>query len=385
VRRVLPLVVVAACFGGKDTIGLPCDFTSQCNAGQSCVMGKCVGFDEDTGGETAASSGSIESSTTTAPAGDLPPCVPFLEDVAPLRSRIVLVLDVSRAAAVTWNDDNNGGTPEIPRYDSLRASLNARLPELDPTVDLGLALAPSGDATAVPDVGACAVDAAPQVGVAEANAAVVLGALPGAASPGAAPIAGAMQAAIDALAASTGPQPHAVVLVLAGAANCSAGARGDAMFESYADELHGVVAAGRDDGIPTAVVGVGLPDEPYPELLDGFPDGVNPHDKAQLLADDGGLPRPAVDKYYRAMDGINLGNSIRDAFFAARRCVLPLPAQLAGVSFEVLVAGAPIDEVASCADGDGFVVGTDTVEICGSACGTLKADEATATLRVECG
>lgn len=351
------LAQVAGCFGQKDTLGLPCNFDAQCDLGQACVMGECRSLGDETGATTPGES------TTDG-------CMSTPIELAPLPARVVLVLDRSAATALAWDDDGDAGTPTLPRWDSVRAAVMDQLPAVDDSTELGLVLAPAAAAT-----DACMLDAAATLAIAPGNAAAIVSALPSDAQGGA-PLTGAFTLALADLAAQPGPGSRAVVLVLAGAANCANG------LDVYDAQLEAIVAAGLEMGVPTVVVGVGPSEETAPVAIDDFPDGVSPHMVAMALADLGGRPRPP-DSYYRASNGINLVPAVRDALFAARGCVLPRPDGVNEVDdVQLRLDGDAVPRIDTC-DAPGFVVRSDALEICGTWCSALKLG-ATAEVTVGC-
>jgi hypothetical protein len=354
--RALRLFAIAAtagsiggCFGQKDTLGLPCDFASQCDIGQTCELGECRELAD------------------TDPTG----CMPVEMELAPVASRIVLVVDRSAAMSDPWDHDGEPSTDPVERWPGVIEALTTELAAVDAVAELGLVLAPTAAGEA------CGVDEAPAVAIAASAAASVVAALPELADGGD-PIAQALAVATASLAAQSGSAPRSIVLVLAGAANCA-----DGDLEAFDGAAEATIAAALADGIPTVVVGI-APDEAVDaEPGNGRPDGVAAAEVATALAMAGGRPR-APDGDFRATNGVALAPTLRDALFTARGCVLARPDGIADPEdVQVHVAGQSLPLLETC-DGSGFVVGPDAIEVCGSSCGALKLS-GTALVTVDCG
>jgi hypothetical protein len=352
--RALGLVAVAmiaGCFGQKDTLGLQCDFDSQCDLGQDCVQGTCV--ERDDTGSDGGSTG----------------CMASERELAPLPSRIVLVVDRSAAMADAWDHDGDPGTADIGRLSVVTSAIADAIAELDPADELGLVLAPS-DAT-------CSVDAVPVVPLAAGAGPDVVSALPDTAEGGA-PLGPAIASATAALTAASGPGPRAIALVLAGAPGCL-----DAAPDAFDAGAVDAIGTARQAAIPTVVVGVAPS-----EVVDADPgnakaDGVAPAVVAIDLAEQGGRPRPSGGDY-RAANGVTLGPTLHDALFAARGCVLPRPEGITAPSDVVLrIDGEAVPRRDAC-DDSGFVVRADAIELCGSWCDALKLG-GSAVATVACG
>ena len=196
-------------------------------------------------------------------------------------------------------------------------------------------------------------------------------------SEGGDPLAHALEVATASLSAQSGGAPRSIVLVLAGAANCVDGDR-----EAFDAAAESAIASALTSGIPTVVVGV-APDETIDaDPGDARPDGVAAAEVAIALAMAGGRPR-APHGDFRADNGITLATTLRDALFTARGCVLPRPPGIAAPEdVQLRIDGQTIPRLQAC-DASGFVVGSETIEVCGSSCGALEL-AGTAFVTIDC-
>ncbi|MCH9680549.1 MAG: VWA domain-containing protein, partial [Deltaproteobacteria bacterium] len=250
----------------------------------------------------------LDSSGATTDSG-LPTCGESEFVLQAASSRVMLVLDKSGSMVTnTWDHDDDPATEEISRWASLHATVDLVTTNFNGSLEFGSLLYPSLDATSSYDESACVVADSPEVAVATANAGAVMGALPAAGAveeiQGGTPSAAAMNVALEHLQGLGGATPGAILFITDGEANCRADAASvTELFEDYDQALHTTVHdAWKGDGIPTYVVGIAIRDEVLPSAVDGAPDGINPHEQLEQLAQDGGRPLQGGGTSYYATD-----------------------------------------------------------------------------------
>ncbi|MCX4240619.1 vWA domain-containing protein [Paraliomyxa miuraensis] len=307
-------------------------------------------------------------------------------EVAP--SRVMLVLDKSGSmAANSWDHDGDPTTGEIPRWTSLHATVDVVTSSFGGSIEFGALLYPSIGATSSYDANACWVADSPEILPAPDNAAAIMDALPGPwqtdVIQGGTPSAAAVTVALQTLRDGDDGGRQAILFITDGEANCRADAEvGPELFEIYDHSLHTVVEdAWSDEGIPTYVVGIAIRDQMLPNTVDGSPDGINPHEQLQLLAQQGGRPRAdGPTQYYAANDQVELENALAEIAAEQFDCTVaiePVPEHPDYVQFEL--GGERIEQVQDCADGDGWRWTSadgpyDRIQLCGGACEAVAAE-----------
>jgi hypothetical protein len=307
----------------------------------------------------------------------------FVLEVNP--TRIMLVLDKSGSmVSNTWDHDDDPSTDEVTRWSSLHATVDLATSAFDGSIDYGMLLYPSLEATSTYDANACVVANAPEVPVAPQNATAIMNALPPAnatnAIQGGTPSATAVSVALEELRGFDASLPRAILFITDGEANC----RADAgvvtqLFEVYDDTLHTLVEdAWTAEGIPTYVVGIAIRDEILPVAVDGTPDGINPHEQLNLLAEQGGRPQQGGDAlYYAATNQLELEAALSEIAAEQFDCVVDLVPEPEHPTFvKIEINGVEYPRLADCAAGDGWVYSNpdgpyDTIVLCGAACDTL--------------
>jgi hypothetical protein len=181
---------------------------------------------------------------------------------------LMLVLDKSGSMLTEWDHDNDGGTPDVTRWNSLYNVVDFVVGEFDAQINFGAVLFPSRNATSSYGSAACLVEEVPEVEVLPENGANVLDGIPGPDAgegdiQGATPATKGVNTAVDHLAALDPSIDRVMVLVTDGAANCTpGGATASELMEDYDITLPDAVgAAYEDETIPTYVVGIDIVDE----------------------------------------------------------------------------------------------------------------------------
>jgi hypothetical protein len=307
-------------------------------------------------------------------------------DAAP--GRVMLVLDKSGSMVHTnnlWDHDDDPETDDVTRWFSLHAVVDEITSSFDNTIDFGMLLYPSLAATSEYDATACLVDDQPEVPIGPSNAQAIMGVLPGANADGeirgGTPSRVAVEVALEHLRTFDTAIPRAILYVTDGEANCSPDAGSSPeLFEQYDDVVHDIVEdAWLIDEIPTYVVGIAIRDEVLPNTPNGTPNNINPHEKLNELAEQGGVPRDGAVKYYRTDNEIELLAALEEIAAEQVSCVIPLdppPTHPAFVTVEI--EGELIPKVDDCATEDGWVFHEPdedgvfhTIELCGTACDQL--------------
>jgi hypothetical protein len=377
------------------------------------LLAGCAGAgDEDGGDESSEGPGGIyveEGSSSEGGEGDGwgGEEVPIMCDLSVftcphvLVRPVMLVLDNSysmRAPRVgLWDDDRDDldddgwidgapgqeATPRVTRWRSLHRAVEMMSVLSEQRLDLAATLFPA--AASATDV--CAMGSGPEIPFGTDWAAALLAedipysieTTPGGASPTAAGI----EAAMAGIEARGGELPGAMVLVTDGPANC-----GDES-DGHDERLAEVVAAARERGVSTYVVGVDIAAGVVSPPGRGMPDGVEEVDvRAALseLAVLGGTAQPGEAAFFDAVDEASLTDSLRTITEQATSCVLefevPIPEdvyEVASMRVETVDAvreyGAAL--TGDCAGESGWRftdAGRQRIELCGEACSVMQAN-----------
>ncbi|MCY1057833.1 vWA domain-containing protein [Nannocystis sp. SCPEA4] len=265
---------------------------------------------------------SISSSTTS----DLLKCDEFIPPaIEPVIPRVVLVLDKSGSMLTLWDHDGDGATDTVTRWSSLHAVVESILTGLDSAVNFGALLFPALQATSNPNMTACIVNPDPLVPVGPMAAAAILDAIPAADTmtiAGGTPSTEGILAAVDELSGLEGDEPKFIIFITDGAANCDPGQ--DQLFDDYDDRLATAVADARTAGFPTHVVGIDILNELTPIEPGGNPDGINPYEKLNELAEIAGTARDGAEKFYNATNQIELQAALMEITKTVLSCEIKL-------------------------------------------------------------
>jgi hypothetical protein len=128
-------------------------------------------------------------------------------------------------------------------------------------------------------------------------------------------------------------------------------------------------------------VGIAIRQQDTPSQADGVPDAINPHERLDELAEQGGRPREGEgSRYYATENQADLEAALQQIAGQQVSCVAPLDPQPEHPLFVELQVGAQtIDRVEDCATEDGWVFVNpdgpyDSIELCGTACDRLAAE-----------
>ncbi|MFY0532036.1 vWA domain-containing protein [Nannocystis pusilla] len=305
----------------------------------------------------------------------------------PLVPRVVLVLDKSGSMLFEWDHDGDPATAAVTRWSSLHAVVESMVGGLDSVVQFGAVLFPSLAAKAKPTIDACVVGSDLEVPVGPQAGAAILGAIPPADTTtiaGGTPSTDGILAAVSELDSLEGDEPKFIIFITDGAANCDPG--NQRLFDDYDDRLATTVADARAAGYQTHVVGIDISNALTPVLQDGNPDGINPYEKLNELAEIAGTARPGDEKFYNATNEqelqaalmaitgdvvsceIGLGKPVPDHFYIQRVEIgeEPDPQEYDGQD----------TQVGDCGSESGWQYTSparDAILLCGAACEHYKA------------
>jgi hypothetical protein len=337
---------------------IPCSNDEECPSGDICEDGFC-GLCLDCCGEAV-----LEIKITT--------------------PNMVLVVDKSGSmVANSWDSDADPNTPMVTRWFSLHQVVEFIVSDFGASINLGMQLFPSLKAKTEYNNNACLVEMTPEVPVAAENGAKVLSALPPASAmaqiSGGTPSRLGLQAAIAHLESIDDGLPKFIAFITDGAANCSPEGADPLdtglLFETYDDQLLGVVEDAASKGIGVFVVGIDTPNELTPVKPDGNPDGVNPFAKLNELAIAGGFPKnDPSEQFYNAQNQIELQAALVGISETVLSCVIaldPVPVFPNYVEVKVDAVDYGNTQVTDCATQDGWMYTSpakDEIELCGVAC-----------------
>ena len=342
-----------------------CVDDSDCRDGLFCLDGHC-GF--------CPNAESQRGSSATAGAGRCSPCGEAVITVPLPAANLVLVADKSASmASQTVDHDGDPDTPPVSRWHVLVGAIDALAAEHELTLNLGLMLMPSLEATSAYDVSACVTSLAPEVEAAPENGSTISAILPPASAPtldGARPMKAAIRTARDHLLTNPDGREAAILLLSDGAANCDPEAKGEAdRFEALDDGVIQTVADARAEGIATYVIGLGAADVPAAAVIDGEPDGVNPSEFLAAVALAGG-GHPYVNTSDQSEVDAAVG-AVASALIPCTFALDPVPQWPMDVTLGIgdVDYGAAIEGPCGGADGWRYVdADFDAIELCGVAC-----------------
>ena len=311
------------------------------------------------------------------------PCDEIKVTLKPVVPNVMLVVDKSGSMLLTWDHDANAGTPQVTRWFSLWAVVDKILTNFNATFNFGMNLFPSKSAQQAYNATACPVNGNVEVPVAPLNKDAIVAALPAQNNntiKGGTPTAAGVTSALNHLKTLDPAIPRAIMLITDGAANCTTGAMIPALFEMYDQSVHTIVGnAWNNDKIPTYVIGIATINMVLPNVQDGNPDGINPFIKLNELAVAGGKPKnDPNEKFYNADNQIELDAALNAIVKDAQSCVIPLEVEPGFPDFtKVKVGGVYWPKIDNCANQNGWkYVGPnppyDKIELCGTACTSLK-------------
>jgi len=320
-------LLLSACNGGGQG-GSDSDTASDSNIVTSILPPTTLDDSSSSGEPTTTTTGEPDPTTTSGSSttSDVLKCDEFVPlPPEPIIPRVVLVLDKSGSMLTLWDHDGDAGTGPVTRWSSLHAVVESIVTGLDSAMQFGALLFPSLKATSNPNATACVVDAEPLVPVGPQTAGAILDAIPPADNmtiAGGTPSTEGILAAVAELGSLEGDEPKFVLFITDGAANCDPGQ--DKLFDDYDDRLAMAVADARDAGFPTHVVGIDILNELTPIEPGGNPDGINPYEKLNELAEIAGTARPGAEKFYNATNQIELQAALMEITKTVLSCEINL-------------------------------------------------------------
>ena len=311
------------------------------------------------------------------------PCDMMKVNLKPVVPNMMLVLDKSGSMLLTWDHDANANTAMVTRWYSLWAVVDKVLTNFNAKFNFGMNLFPSKSAQQKYDATACPVNMNVEVAVSPLNKDAIIAALPAQNNntiKGGTPTSSGVQAALTHLKSLDPAIPRAIMLITDGAANCTNGAQIPDLFEKYDQSVHTLVAnAWNNDKIPTYVIGIATANMVTPVAMDGNPDGINPFQKLNELAVNGGKPKADPnEKFYNADNQIELDAALNAIVVDAQSCVIPLEVEPGFPQFtKVKVNGAYVPKINNCMNENGWkyvdpAPPYNKIELCGTACAKLK-------------
>jgi hypothetical protein len=343
----------------------------------------------------------------------------------------VLALDKSGSMfQQTWSPQ--GGNPET-RWATLHDVVDQVTMQFQDTIAFGSHLFPrkgtggwAYPACAVNNINWVGGNPGPQTGNPDGgievptganNAAAIMGFLPSAATTssdsdggGATPTHDGLNASYEHLRQTVQADPTTlpfVILITDGAANCdweaNTPATSNYIMSTYDSRLSGLVDdAFQQDGIPTFVVGIDMTDgqatcenepvltfcpDPWKEQAtnpDPMASEIEPYQKLNDLAIDGGRPKAGQEKFYNANDPAALFSELNSIIQGLQSCVVPLdPPPPFPDNIQVdLGTSIDIPQVTDCTTMNGWsyvdpncspsnTVACDAIELCGTFCDQL--------------
>jgi hypothetical protein len=289
----------------------------------------------------------------------------------------MLVLDKSGSMFDNqWDPDGAGPSGDVTRWNSLWSVVDNILTQFDGEIYFGMKIFPLETATAVLEQTDCVMPSPGSVPTVSASldTSGILPAMPAANTAsgasdakGGTPSRRGVELAVDHLVFTVNPaRERFIILVTDGAANCNVALgppNGPVLdiFNTY-DHID----------IENAVTSS--------DEFDGIPDAINPFDKLEELAVDGGTdrPAPAPSKFYNAADQVALQNDLEQILSDLQSCVIPLVGDPPLPDQTVVeINGVEVPMVSDCTTEDGWVYVEPNapymnIELCNAACDELK-------------
>ncbi len=295
---------------------------------------------------------------------------------------VVLVLDKSGSMVSNrWDHDLEATTPEVTRWSSLHHVVQNVVEDFDHRLRLGAVLFPAVDVDNTGGLSACRVRDTPDALVAASNGAQVLASMPAADSTeifGGTPATAGLELAMSHLLDRDTENPNAIILVTDGAANCSAGAEGGAVFSGYDEALAPTAAEAYALGIPVYVVGIDIEDTLLSTPV------ANPWERLSEVADAGGVPKTPEVPFYDVFDEQELDAAIEQIANEVS-CTITLPDAVADTSrLELSLDGVSIPRVDTCEADEGWIEdGPGQARLCSQTC-TAAQSESLLDARLSC-
>ncbi len=313
---------------------------------------------------------------------------------------VMMVVDASGSMVNnSWDHDNDGGTPDVTRWNTLHGVVDTVMDNFGPAMNAGIQRFPSADAcpNATPqssqcyNIDSCTTGTSPEVDVSLDNGAAILAAIPGpdadnVAIVGGTPATKGMSSALDHLLAQPDEIPRYALLITDGAANCNTDLPFPDYIEQYDETLPTTVeAAFTDDGVTTFVVGIDIADQLQGVGQDGSPE-ANPYERLNDVALAGGAPKNGgmdPEKFFNTTNQQELLDAIQGILGEVTDCTIdltmteegpPQPNQIPYVKFFVGDPPVEVPKVEDCESEDGWTWIEEglIMTFCGSYCEDFK-------------
>ncbi|MEZ4449241.1 MAG: hypothetical protein R3B09_07150 [Nannocystaceae bacterium] len=362
--------LAGACFDGEKLQGAPCAVDRDCGPHLQCgVDGVCGGSKVDCSEDFGE---------------DLD------VDLENLYPNVFLVLDRSGSMDEVYAPGRTRWQIQVDIVESILAASKGAM-------NVGAVLFPSSDAKAgnegygqdgcpssvAPDVGFCTVDEDPDVDLCPGDPLAIPDVLAASTPRGNSPTTAAFKVALAAFEGLHPDLTRAIVLIVDDAPNCmevkQPKTTDPRLVELLDPELEEVVAAAAADGIPTFVLGIGIPNADNLAVQgDGKIDNINPMQVLNGIAAAGGRPRPGERAFYTPEEADELLAALLALPAATLNCTIDFGRK--SVYPELLEVRVDGDEVprrqADVCGEDGYRYTSDrldAIELCGAACDAYRS------------
>ena len=298
-----------------------------------------------------------DSGTTTD--GMVEPCQVEETSIEPIPSDVLFVLDKSGSMSMElWDHDSNLQTPNITRWKSLHAVVEAVVTDFDDRLNFGAKLYPKIDAGSYINQGACEITPGIEVPVAANNAETLLEGIPSADFEvlGGTPSFQALSESYKYLKTLKTGLDAAVIFITDGEISCD---------NPPAAAIAAISDAWDNSDIPTYVVGVDVDAQTSSQLNSFALAGGKQLNNGQY-------------KFYQATDQVELQAAMQAILDDTISCVLPVEPEPAYPDlFQLWIDGAQVSEIGDCAKENGWRWTQDhtEIELCGQSCLDLKQGE----------
>jgi hypothetical protein len=287
------------------------------------------------------------------------PCQVEETSIEPIPSDVLFVLDKSGSMSMElWDHDSNLQTPNITRWKSLHAVVEAVVTDFDDRLNFGAKLYPKIDAGSYINQGACEITPGIEVPIAANNAETLLEGIPSADFEvlGGTPSFQALSESYKYLETLMTGLDAAVIFITDGEISCD---------NPPAAAIAAISDAWDNSQIPTYVVGVDVDAQTSSQLNSFALAGGKQLNNGQY-------------KFYQATDQVELQAAMQAILDDTISCVLPVEPEPAYPDlFQLWIDGAQVDEIGDCAEENGWHWTQDhtEIELCGQSCLDLKQGE----------
>jgi len=337
--------------------------TSEVSSATDTTTEPTTTTDTTTTDTTTTSATGTSTDTTTSSSGTtdgmVKPCQVEETPIEPIPSDVLFVLDKSGSMSMElWDHDANLQTPNITRWKSLHAVVEAVVTDFDHQLNFGAKLYPKIDAGSYINQGACEITPGIEVPVAANNAETLLQGIPSAEFEvlGGTPSFQALSESYKYLETLMTGLDAAVIFITDGEISCD---------NPPAAAIAAISDAWDNSQIPTYVVGVDVDAQTSSQLNSFALAGGKQLNNGQY-------------KFYQATDQVELQAAMQSILDDTISCVLPVEPEPAYPElFQVWIDNAEVQEIGDCAQEDGWRWTQDhtEIELCGQSCQDLKHGE----------